>query len=185
MTNTWNASKTWIPKDEVLETFLNEQVYENTIWMYDRQILFVPTSGTAADDTDTTDYSTAGLVYKTLLTFPSFTITETTVLSLSYNGVFSHTAARNAQIEPVLTLNGGSEYYYSTGTTTKPTAFSQGLCTVRIPLGSLTQSNCRGNMTLAAGTYTMKLGLFLNAAGGTLTRKLNNYLENAILRVLY
>jgi hypothetical protein len=184
---TWHAPKVWLPEDEVNETVLNEQVFDNSNWLYEKLVQLVPSlvSTSAANETDTTDYSPAGMTYKTLITLAPFVITEDTTLAIIYNGAFSHSALKTCQIEPVLTKNGGAEYYYSTGTTTKPTAFTQGICSFRIPVTTPVQSNMRGRLVLDAGTYTMKLGLFLNAAGGTLTRISQNYREFALLRVLY
>lgn len=180
----WTAKKTWIPTDDVLETYLNEQVYENTLWMYERPYQFVEAVHFDPNETDATDYSGAGMVYKTLITFASFTLLETTVLSLTYNGLFSHSAARTISIEPVLTKDGGSEYWYSTGTTTKPAVYAGAYSARLAAAANRAGSSFRTRMTLTAGLYTLKLGLFINSTG-TLTRYSANYMEAGILRVLY
>ncbi len=179
----WTARKTWIPTDDVLETYLNEQVYENTLWMYERPYQFVETTHTSPNETDATDYSAAGMTYKTLVTFAPFTLLEETTILVMYNEMFSHSATRNGQIEPVVTLNGGSQYYYKTGTTTKP-AYGSGTNDFRMTAGVICAPQVRNRLTLSAGLWTLKLGWFCNSIG-TLTRYSANYLGMGILRVLY
>jgi hypothetical protein len=180
----WTPRKTWIPTDDVLETYLNEQVYENTLWLYERPYQFIETTHTSPNETDATDYSAAGMTYKTLVTFAPFTLLEETTLSVVYNEMFSNSAARNAQIEPVLTLNGGAQYYYKTGTTTKP-VYGSGTNDFRMTANVICAPQVRNRLTLTAGVWTLKLGYFASSGGSTLTRYSANYLGMGLLRVLY
>ncbi len=178
----WTAKKTWSPEDDIMEDYLNEQVYGNTLWMYERPYE-IKTTAASSNETDTTDYSGAGLVYKTLDTFTPFTLLETTTLEICTSITLLHSALRIVTLDMVLSKDGGSEYYYGTGTSTKPTG-TQAMYTTRIPAGLAVSLHPANRITLTAGYYTAKLALFLNASG-TLTVKKNLEARQSILRVLY
>lgn len=175
----WTAPKTWDYREEILAADMQAQVAGNTQWLYERYYEAV-SSLAVADETDATDYTGAS-AKKTMVTFTQLTIAETTVFELLYNTSLGHSATRDIFLDGFVTPSIGTAYYVTSGTSTKPTAASK----TNIPAATFTTIDFQQRFSLAAGTYTISIVLWIVGGTGTLTRYYANSREMGLLRVVY